>query len=99
MKDSLDSKTKPATRRSILIGAAALTGLPALVASQSASAAGTVPQASAHYQAKPNANGQHCSLCNYYLPGASATAVGQCKLVAGAIAPTGWCQLFAPKHG
>ncbi len=99
MKDSLDSKTKPATRRSILIGAAALTGLPVLVASQSANAAGTVPQASAHYQPKPNANGQHCSLCNYYLPGASATAVGQCKLVAGAIAPTGWCQLFAPKHG
>jgi len=93
----MDSKSKPTTRRTILIGAAALTGLPVLTATQAAQAAGTVPQASAHYQGKPNANGQHCSLCNYYLPGASATANGQCKLVAGVIAPNGWCQLFAAK--
>ncbi len=93
----MDSKSKPTTRRTILIGAAALSGLPVLAATQSANAAGTVPQASAHYQNKPNANGQHCSLCNYYLPGASATANGQCKLVAGVIAPNGWCQLFAAK--
>jgi hypothetical protein len=94
----MDSKTKPTTRRSILIGAAALSGLPVLAATQSADAAGTVPQASAHYQPKPNANGQHCGGCNYFLAGASATAAGQCKLVAGVISPTGWCQLYAAKH-
>jgi hypothetical protein len=94
----MHTKDTRATRRTILLSAAGLAGLPALMAAQSASAAGTVPQASAHYQPKPNANGQHCALCNYYLPGKTATAVGSCKLVAGAIAPTGWCQLFAAKH-
>jgi hypothetical protein len=95
----MDPKTTRTTRRTILIGAAALSGLPVLAATQSAYAAGTVPQASAHYQNKPNANGQHCGKCNYFLPGASATANGQCKLVAGVISPNGWCQLYAAKPG
>jgi hypothetical protein len=88
----------PTTRRTLLFGAAALSGLPLLAAAEAAHAAGTVPQANAHYQTKPNANGQHCGACNYYLPGAKPTGPGQCKLVAGVILPTGWCQLFAPKH-
>ncbi len=94
----MNPTNKPTTRRTILIGAAALSGLPVLLATQSANAAGTVPQASAHYQPKPNASGQHCGGCNYFLPGKTPTAVGSCKLVAGAISPTGWCQLYAAKH-
>jgi len=88
----------PASRRTILIRAAALTGLPLLAAAGGAHAAGTLPQATAHYQDKPGANGQTCEACNYFIPKPGhPTAAGQCKLVAGSIAPKGWCQLFAPK--
>jgi len=92
----MTDNSKPATRRNILIGAATLAGLPLLAASGEAQAAGTVPKANAKYQETPK-GAQHCSLCNYYLPGASPTAVGQCKLVAGPISPNGWCSLFAAK--
>ena len=87
---------KSATRRTILIGAATLSGLPLLAAAGSAQAAGTMPQATAKYQPTPK-GAQQCSKCNYFLPGAKATAAGQCKVVAGAISPTGYCILFAPK--
>ena len=34
-----------------------------------------------------------------FLPGADPNGPGACKVVAGPISPTGWCTLFAPKHG
>lgn len=91
--------TAPASRRTLLIRAAALTGLPLLAAAGGAHAAGTLPQATAKYQKTPGANGQTCDACAYYVanPG-NPKAAGQCKLVAGSIAPKGWCQLFAPKR-
>jgi High potential iron-sulfur protein len=89
----------PASRRTLLIRAAALTGLPLLAAAGSAQAAGTLPQATAKYQDKPGANGQTCEACAYFVPNAAhPKSAGQCKLVAGSIAPAGWCQLFAPKR-
>ncbi len=87
---------KPTSRRTVLIGAAALGGLPLLAAAGVAHAAGTLPKANAKYQDHPNA-GKHCAVCNYFLPGAKPTAVGQCKVVAGPISPNGWCTMFAPK--
>jgi hypothetical protein len=89
-------ESKKATRRGILIGAAALGGLPILAAAGSAEAAGTLPKANAKYQDHPN-GGKHCALCNYFIPGSHPGATGQCKVVAGAINPNGWCTLFAPK--
>lgn len=89
----------PASRRTLLIRAAALTGLPLLAAAGSAQAAGTLPQATAKYQTKPGPNGQTCDACAYYIPNpGNPKAAGQCKLVAGSITPKGWCQLFAPKR-
>ena len=92
----MTDKPKSATRRTILIGAATLSGLPLLAAAGSAQAAGTMPQANAKYQSTPK-GAQQCSKCNYFIPGASATAAGQCKIVAGVISPNGYCVLFAPK--
>lgn len=63
-----------------------------------ARAAGTVPQAAAKYQDHPQANGQICAGCSYFITGKTKIAMGECKLVAGPISPNGWCQLFAPKH-
>jgi hypothetical protein len=89
----------PASRRTLLIRAAALTGLPLLAAAGAAHAAGTLPQATAHYQAKPGPGGQTCDACAYFIPKPGhAAAPGECKLVAGSITPKGWCQLFAPKR-
>ncbi len=84
------------TRRNVLAAAAALPGL-ALLAAGSGAKAGGVTQANAKYRPNPNGAAQ-CSKCNYFLPGANATAAGKCKVVAGAIQPNGWCQLFAAKH-
>ena len=95
----MSQPTAPASRRTLLIRAAALTGLPLLAAAGGAQAAGTLPQATAKYQSTPGANGQTCDACAYYVPNsAKPSAAGQCKLVAGSIAPKGWCQLFAPKR-
>ena len=44
------------------------------------------------YQATPK-DGQRCDHCvNWVAPNA-------CKIVAGTIAPAGWCVAFAPKEG
>lgn len=89
----------PASRRTLLIRAAALTGLPLLAAAGGARAAGTLPQATAHYRDKPGSNGQTCDACTYFIPRPGhAAAPGECKLVAGSISPHGWCQLFSPKR-
>ena len=72
------------TRRTILLGAATLSGL-AVLAPQVANA-GVVTQANAKYQNMPKGPA-HCSSCNYFIPGANATANGTCKQVAGGDLP------------
>ncbi len=87
----------PTTRRTILIGAAALTSLPLLAASGVANAAGTMPKTNVHYQETPKGAAQ-CSKCNYFLAGKGPGGTNLCKIIAGPIAATGWCTMFAPKH-
>ncbi len=93
----MSSERVISTRRAILMAAAGLPVIGAMLLPKHAEAAGTTPQASVKYRPQPNGAAQ-CSKCNYFIPGASATAAGQCKVVAGSISPTGWCQLFAAKH-
>jgi hypothetical protein len=85
---------KRASRRTVVIGAAALAASPLLV--PAVATAGVVTQANAKYQAQPK-GAAHCAICKYFLPGANPTANGQCKQVAGAISPNGWCQFYAKK--
>jgi hypothetical protein len=94
----MTDKNKPTSRRTIVFAAAALTSAPLFALAGAAQAAGGVTQANAKYRPSPNGAAQ-CGKCNYFLPGPDATKPGQCKVVAGAISPNGWCQLFAPKHG
>jgi hypothetical protein len=84
----------PATRRTILIGAAAL---PLLAAAGAAEAAGTMPRTNVKYQEHPNGAAQ-CSKCNYFLAGAGPNKTNLCKIVAGPILPTAWCTMYAPKR-
>ncbi|MDR3510426.1 MAG: high-potential iron-sulfur protein [Caulobacteraceae bacterium] len=92
----MSSQSQPTTRRTVLMGAALLTGLAGLARSGPAAAQGTTPQASAKYQPTPK-GANKCSKCNFFVPGPNATALGQCKVVAGKVSPNGWCLLFAPK--
>jgi hypothetical protein len=92
----MNDRSKPATRRNLILGAAALSGLPLLAEPKVAHAAGTMPKTNVKYQDKPN-GANACGKCNYFLPGATPAVAGLCKVVAGPISPTGWCILFAPK--
>jgi hypothetical protein len=58
--------------------------------SRPAAAAGSVPQSAAGYQATPNGD-KRCDGCAHF------EAPASCKVVAGTIAPSGWCKLYAAK--
>ncbi len=62
-----------------------------------AGAEATVSKSAVGYQDIPAANGKVCAQCDYYVPLAAGASLGTCKLVAGGIAPGGWCLLWAPK--
>jgi High potential iron-sulfur protein len=81
----------PNQSRKAFLGSVIL--LPALAALGTAAAnadAAKSSQASMQYQSTPK-DGKHCSGCNFFIPGESATANGTCKIVDGTISPTGWC--------
>lgn len=92
----MTDEVKPASRRSIVIGATALAALPLVL--PTAAAAGVVTQANAKYQPVPKGPA-HCGICKYFLPNAKPGAPGACKQVAGAISPNGWCQFYAKAPG
>ena len=59
--------------------------------------AGTLAsKASVHYQDHPSGSDM-CSNCANFIPGASPTAMGTCKLVAGSISPHGYCFDYVPR--
>lgn len=96
----MSSKTFDPSRRrlfrqgAIIASAAALGGL--MLKSTAEAQTGTVPKATAKYQDTPHGT-QKCDGCLQYIPGKSASASGQCKIVAGSISPDGWCMYFSPK--
>ena len=90
-----DDVKPAATRRTVLIGGATLAGLPLVAGPRQARAAG-LPKANAKYQDHPNGPNR-CDICTYWVAGPKASAPGTCKVVAGPIAPNGWCILYAPK--
>ncbi len=86
-----DDDTPKASRRSILRAGAAIVAAGAVVKHAAAEDTQKIEKSLVGYQDKPNANGQHCSVCaNFQPPNA-------CAIVAGEINPNGWCGAFAPK--
>jgi len=61
-----------------------------------ASAAAKSPQNAVQYQSKPKGAAK-CSGCKFYMAGKTATANGQCQVVAGSISPNGWCVVYSAK--
>ncbi len=93
-----DNERKPLSRRDVLKGAALLAGLAtvSLAEIRPAAAAGTVPKSAMKYQDQPKGK-QDCSNCVQFIPGKTPTAAGECKVVAGAISPHGWCVAYTAK--
>lgn len=89
-----DDRRKQLNRRAVLKGAMLLAGLAAIPLT--VEAAGTASKASMQYQDHPKGN-QDCSTCLQFIPGKSASAMGQCNVVAGPISPKGWCIAYAKK--
>lgn len=77
------------SRRRLLQGAAFALGGGALVAAGQASAANKLSKKVAHYQEQPK-GAQRCDNCIQW------AAPNACKIVEGAISPSGWCMLYAP---
>src|SRR5579863_5306849 len=95
MQDQPKFRSAPISRRSLLrnvtlaAGGAAVLGTAA--PAERAEAADTkVAQKAVAYQDTPKGP-QRCDNCTYFEPPAS------CKVVAGTISPSGWCQLYAKK--
>jgi hypothetical protein len=82
--------TKPTTRRFALKTGLGLVGAVGLAATSARAQSAKADPTTVAYQLKPN-NGQQCSTC------ASFVAPNACAIVAGTIAPTAWCELYAPK--
>lgn len=89
-----DDQRKKLTRRTVLKSAVLLTGL--AVIPLTVEAAGTIAKSAMQYQDHPKGP-QECSNCLQFIPGKSATAMGECKVVAGAISPHGWCLAYSKK--
>jgi hypothetical protein len=88
------------SRKSAIIN---LIGMPIAVAAAASVAgtadagamkSGTTPQASVMYVAK-STNGKYCKGCKFYF--GSPTKAGGCSIVAGSIAPMGYCVAYAAK--
>lgn len=80
------------SRRDFLFVAAVGSGatLGAGLLTSAATASNKMSPRAMSYRATPNGN-QRCDNCANFLPPSS------CKLVDGAIAPSGWCILYRPK--
>jgi hypothetical protein len=84
-------QTGEVTRRSLLASAAVIGSVPILGLGASPAMA-KVSSASVAYQDKPKGD-QSCANCSLFEPPSS------CKTVDGAISPSGWCRIWAKKHG
>ncbi len=82
----MDDKSRAERRKVLRLGAAILGG--GLI--EPAAAQQKVQKPQVQYQDKPK-NGAQCDACVHF------AAPSSCKLVDGAIAPSGWCLLFVKK--
>ncbi len=83
----MDKTQKSVSRRKVLI--AATCTAPALALTTGVAQA-KMAQTAVRYQADPK-DGHQCDGCAFFI------APNSCKMVDGAIAPTGWCALWSAK--
>ena len=86
-------------RQFLKIGGAALALIPVMVVSgRTAAATNAAMRASLKYQAKPEGD-KSCANCMQFVPGATAKALGGCKVLPGdtEISPQGYCVAWVKK--
>jgi hypothetical protein len=94
MNEDLDN-TK-ISRRTLLKGAAVVTGIALVSAFAGKALAAKSTKAAMKYQDKPKGN-QKCSNCQLFIPGKTPKANGTCQVVEGSISPKGWCTAYVKK--
>ena len=90
---------KIARRQFLKLSGAALAMIPVIVASGRADAATNATMRGAlKYQDKPQ-EGKTCATCVQFVPGASAKALGGCKIIPNdtEISPQGYCTAWVKK--
>lgn len=94
MNDALDKKI---SRRTLLKGAAIVTGVALASAFAGKARAAKSTKADMKYQNKPKGDLQ-CSNCKFFVPdGKTPTADGTCQVVEGSISPQGYCIAYSKK--
>ncbi len=91
--------TSTQRRLFLKLSGSALAAIPVVALTGNAMAATNAQMRTAlKYQDKPLAD-KNCANCLHFVPGASATAKGGCKLMPGdtEIAPAGYCTAWAKK--
>lgn len=87
----------PARRLLFKKGAVAALGLAvAGVAMRAEPAAAKMSKKGAMYMPRPKGK-QDCANCARFKPGPTPKADGTCAIVAGNVAPDGWCVMYTPK--
>jgi len=86
----------PFDRGTFLKAALMLPGLAAGLSGLGRADGSKASQASMHYQTTPNGSA-HCAACQFFIPGANATANGTCKIVDGSISPNGYCIAYVAR--
>jgi High potential iron-sulfur protein len=86
-------------RQFLKIGGAILATIPiTIVAGRAGAATNAALRGALKYQGKPDGD-KNCGNCLQFVPGASATALGGCKVIPGdtEISPQGYCTAWAKK--
>jgi len=91
MFEVLDKKI---SRRTLLKGAAVVTGVALVSAFAGKARAEKSTKAAMKYQDKPKGD-QMCSNCKFFVPGKTSTADGTCQVVEGSISPQGYCTAYS----
>jgi hypothetical protein len=95
-----EKKLKPESRRTVLVRAgawlAAAGVLPGLALASKAFAQSKLKKDAVEYQDQPK-NGKDCDDCMHFIPGKTAKAPGECKVVEGPVSAHGYCLAFTSK--
>ena len=92
----MTDRHKKFSRRDVIKIAVLATAVPLVGATMGQAQAAKATKAAMQYRDMPNGKNE-CSNCIQYIPGKTAKANGECKVVAGSISPHGWCLAYAPK--
>ena len=91
MRELVNIGSAKVSRRSLLVGVAAVGSAPILAMSVTPAMA-KMSQAAVAYQDSPKGD-RNCAGCNLFQPPSA------CKTVDGTISPNGWCKIWVKKVG